>query len=682
MGNELALALIVKDEEDNLPRLLKSVEGVFDEIIVVDTGSTDKTVEIARSFGCTVHHFKWIKDFSAARNFAFSKVTKPWTMWMDADDILTPEARKRLLDLKTTLGDADAYLMKYDYAQDEFGQCICEFYRHRIVRTGKVRWEDPIHEHLAILSGTKEAMTNVVITHKRDGKSAESDKGRNISMLKEAVATNKTSQRLKFYYAKELYYEPGGNEESIKVFEDYLTGGDWHENMVQAYFWLAMNYLALKKTDKAIDAAMRGIRFDPRWAEYYCLIGQVHYDAGEYGKAIPWFEIAESCPIPETWGTVLTDNYTWVPRDRLCFCFSKFGHWRKAYEQNEAALSYRPGDNRLLFNRTFLRDILFDRLAQRVFRLNLGSGGKPCTGYRNCDLFPGTGVDLQFDLTEVPYNDSTIHAIRSEHALEHSPNHYKAEGAISEWARVLRPYGKLHLMVPDLEECCRLFIAMPDEARKDPNRYTSKEWYKYTIYGIQKAQGSEPDEGQFHRTGFTKEQLERLLESAGFRVDSAWKYDGFGTPSIEIEATLTHKKPRLLWMLPGFSSDDPSTRIRRMNVNHFLDGSDIDSTIFGAKEKKPYTEWDEGALIATIRNYDVVVFTMTGDKERRLMDALRSCGVASVVDYCEDLVPLDPNVGECLRSATLILCCSTVLAYKASVFGNVAVIPDAYEVPL
>ena len=64
--------MIVRDEEDNLPHCLRSVRGIFDEIVVVDTGSVDRTREIAREFGAQVFDFAWIDDFAAARNAALS----------------------------------------------------------------------------------------------------------------------------------------------------------------------------------------------------------------------------------------------------------------------------------------------------------------------------------------------------------------------------------------------------------------------------------------------------------------------------------------------------------------------------------------------------------------------------------------------------------------------------------
>lgn len=87
----LSFCMIVKNEAANLARCLSSVQAVADELIVLDTGSTDQTVAIAQSFGAQVHHFTWINDFSAARNEALKYVTGDWVLVLDADEVLTPE---------------------------------------------------------------------------------------------------------------------------------------------------------------------------------------------------------------------------------------------------------------------------------------------------------------------------------------------------------------------------------------------------------------------------------------------------------------------------------------------------------------------------------------------------------------------------------------------------------------
>ena len=97
-----SLTMIVKDEEHNISKCLSSVAGLFDEIVVVDTGSKDRTREIAREFGARVFDFVWVDDFAAARNAALARATGDYAFWLDADDVIDPPqsetSLRRLLD--------------------------------------------------------------------------------------------------------------------------------------------------------------------------------------------------------------------------------------------------------------------------------------------------------------------------------------------------------------------------------------------------------------------------------------------------------------------------------------------------------------------------------------------------------------------------------------------------------
>ena len=99
----ISLCMIVKNEEDTLARCLDCIKDIVDEIIIVDTGSTDLTKEIAKNYTNLVYDFKWIDDFSAARNFSFSKATKDYCLWLDADDVISKKNQEKLKKLKETL---------------------------------------------------------------------------------------------------------------------------------------------------------------------------------------------------------------------------------------------------------------------------------------------------------------------------------------------------------------------------------------------------------------------------------------------------------------------------------------------------------------------------------------------------------------------------------------------------
>jgi len=95
----LSLCMIVKNEEANLSRCLDSVKDIVDEIIIIDTGSTDNTVRIAESYGAKVFSIQWNDDFSEARNASLEKANGKWILLMDADDELAQEDRHKVRDL-------------------------------------------------------------------------------------------------------------------------------------------------------------------------------------------------------------------------------------------------------------------------------------------------------------------------------------------------------------------------------------------------------------------------------------------------------------------------------------------------------------------------------------------------------------------------------------------------------
>lgn len=167
----ISLCMIVKDEEKHLPNCLTSVRGVVDEIIVVDTGSMDRTIEIAQSFGATVIKAEWEQHFSKARNIGLDQARGEWILFLDADESLDAagggqlrvwaqdeELMALLLQVRNVIGD-----------EESSGSTV-----HPVLRmfrnAEKHRFEGRIHEQIAaaILRGNPEAkfqMTDVVIHH-------------------------------------------------------------------------------------------------------------------------------------------------------------------------------------------------------------------------------------------------------------------------------------------------------------------------------------------------------------------------------------------------------------------------------------------------------------------------------------------------------------------------------------
>ena len=126
----VSLCMIVKNEEDVLARCLESAADLVDEIVIVDTGSTDRTREIAARFTEHVCDLPWRDDFSEARNAAFDRASMDYCLWLDADDVLLEPDREAFRKLKETLDPSvDVVMAPYHVGFDENGRVVHSYYR-------------------------------------------------------------------------------------------------------------------------------------------------------------------------------------------------------------------------------------------------------------------------------------------------------------------------------------------------------------------------------------------------------------------------------------------------------------------------------------------------------------------------------------------------------------------------
>lgn len=352
----VSLCMIVKNEEDVIGRCLDSVKDIFDEIIVVDTGSTDRTKEIVRQYTDLLYEFEWIDDFSAARNYSFSKATKDYIMWLDADDIILPEDKKALLKLKQTLDPAvTLVMMKYNVAFDTAGNPTYSYYRERLFkRSMNYQWKDPVHE--AITPHGNIIYRQIAISHK---KLNQKDPQRNLRIYEKLLSQNVIlSPRQQFYYARELYYQKR-YEESIKTFTNFLDSDKgWVENCIDACKDLSECYAVIGKEKKAIHSLLRSMEYGPPRAEICCELGRRFMLKKDYSTAIFWYTQATSCkPNNTNGGFILPDCYNYLPYIQMCVCYDKLGDWKTAYMYNEKAAESKPEDKSVLINREYFKQL-------------------------------------------------------------------------------------------------------------------------------------------------------------------------------------------------------------------------------------------------------------------------------------------------------------------------------------
>jgi hypothetical protein len=150
----VSLCMIVKNEESNIAACLESVRDLVDEIIVVDTGSTDATKSIAAGFGGNVFDFQWVDDFAAARNESIRHATREWIFWMDADERLNEENRGKLRAFFGQLPQANvAYVMECvsSFGMSSGGKTVDTDVRRRVRvfrNDPRIRWRYRVHEEI------------------------------------------------------------------------------------------------------------------------------------------------------------------------------------------------------------------------------------------------------------------------------------------------------------------------------------------------------------------------------------------------------------------------------------------------------------------------------------------------------------------------------------------------------
>jgi GT2 family glycosyltransferase len=263
----LSACMIVKNEESNMKMCMEGLRGVVDEIVVVDTGSTDKTKEIARSYGAFVYDFEWCDDYSAARNYANGKATKDWIFSVDADEVITGIDKITFIPFRAYRIVTRNYNSNPRWANNT--ENIGEYPNHekglrwfpstkvRLFPNDKrIKWQYPVHEVVEDsirYYGMQETDVPEVIVH--------------------------------HYGRMNDNYEYGRGDKYYQLLHKQLELG---MNDVRSMEQLAMQCAAMKKYDEAIGLWERLLKINPKDTQAFLNMGHCYAEQAKWVEALEW----------------------------------------------------------------------------------------------------------------------------------------------------------------------------------------------------------------------------------------------------------------------------------------------------------------------------------------------------------------------------------------------------------
>lgn len=269
--------MIMKDEEENLERCLESVKSIIDNIIIVDTGSTDSSIAIAQSFGAKVIPHPWEGDFSAARNVGLLHVQTEWVLVLDADEVWDQDNNDLIIELLKD-EQVDGYFLEVvnyygnSVSEEDFvTDMVCRLFRYN----KKIAFQGTIHEEVttSIFQQSESAIlayTSLQILHygyltKEIERKKKNE--RNIQIVKEALEKDSQDHYMRYALGTE-YYQSGQLEEALEVLEpliDWKGGKGSYQSDLLVKVVAALNELG--QMEKALNLIEKGLHLYPDFPE-------------------------------------------------------------------------------------------------------------------------------------------------------------------------------------------------------------------------------------------------------------------------------------------------------------------------------------------------------------------------------------------------------------------------------
>ena len=368
----IALCMIVKNEEKTLSRILAPLSSVVDQIVIVDTGSTDGTVNVAKCWGAEVHFIPWRDDFAAARNFAFEKSRCDYNLWLDADDVMTQESITQLLHLKKELtGQTDAYFFRYNVAFDESGVPTFSYFRERLLKNNEnYRFCGRVHEAVSCMGRTE--FLPITIEHRPEKKNK--DPYRNVKIYRKMRAEGVAfSARDEYYYGRELY-SLGKRVAAKKILTAFLKRQDaWSQNKIEALSILSAIATQEGRGEDAKRLLLQTFLYAPPRVEVCYDLATLFFVEQNYLLAIQWYLHALSQP-PSLYGFQEGQKGGLFAALQLTVCYDRQNNRPYALAYHLLAEGFSPNHPSVLANAAYFSATEEEKSAAKALIQSLKNG--------------------------------------------------------------------------------------------------------------------------------------------------------------------------------------------------------------------------------------------------------------------------------------------------------------------
>lgn len=344
----ISLCMIVKNEEKDLERCLNSVKDIVDEIIIVDTGSNDKTKEIAMRYSAKIYDYKWNDSFSDARNYGIRQATKDWILWLDADEELQCSSKKGLKK-HIELGEVDVIAVKMFHLYDSEDLVDKQYYiscGHRLFRNQiGLQFEGAIHEKLMVKENQSIQLSNqlLIIHHGYRREYLIKKSLRNLKLLIREKEMGNEDPWMDYYLASELFHL--GEYKKALIFIDnaiikFLNLGILPASLI---YRLKYEILLLSDNYETIEKGVRlAIEQYPDYVDLHFIHGILLYRMNRFEDAIRKFAYCTQLGEDNANYLIKVGSGSFVAFYYMGECYLRLEDSEKAKESFHKSLEIHP----------------------------------------------------------------------------------------------------------------------------------------------------------------------------------------------------------------------------------------------------------------------------------------------------------------------------------------------------